>query len=188
MIRTLSMTVRSDTNTPSRSLAAAAMLSASLFAAMAAGLSTAQGQDQTAGLTGANHTDDVVMARQLLMDGIDEAMMPIDIAPTNKDAKLDELKAHAFTINTLLSVFPHLFPPQTKPGKSADGTASVTTATEAIWQDFDKFYGLTQAAAATALELGQANNMDEFKERAIKLRTACDGCHAQYMHVEGPHP
>src|SRR5262249_3615939 len=142
----------------------------------------AEGQD-AASLTGAKHAEDVVMARQLLMDGIDEAMMPIDLAPEAKDPNLDDLKAKAFTINSLLSAFPHLFPPQTKPSK--DGPS--TTATLAIWQDFEKFYTITQAAAAKALELGQSADMKEFMARGKELRAACDGCHAAYMHVEGPH-
>lgn len=143
----------------------------------------AQGQDD-ASLTGAKHAEDVIMARQLIMDGIDEAMMPIDLAPDAKNPNLDELKAKAFTINSLMSAFPHLFPPQTKPAK--DGPS--TTATLAIWEDFEKFYSATQAAATTALELGQSADIKEFMERGKQLRAACDGCHAVYMHVEGPHP
>jgi cytochrome c556 len=143
----------------------------------------AQGQD-AASLTGAKHAEDIVTARQLLMDGIDEAMMPIDLAPDAKNPNLDELKAKAFTINSLISAFPHLFPPQTKPSK--DGPS--TTATLAIWEDFEKFYSANQAAATTALELGQSADIKEFMERGKQLRAACDGCHAVYMHLEGPHP
>src|SRR3954465_11118206 len=59
----------------------------------------AQGQG-AASLTGPKHAEDIVTARQLLMDGIDEAMMPIDLAPDAKNPNLDELKARAFTINS----------------------------------------------------------------------------------------
>jgi cytochrome c556 len=142
----------------------------------------ARGQDAT-GLTGAKHADDVVMARQLLMDSVDETMMPIDLAADAKAPNLDDLKAKAFTINTLLSIFPHLFPPQTKP--AADGS-NPTTATAAVWEDFENFYNITQAAATTALELGQVTDFNQFKDGAKKLRAACDGCHAKYMHVEPP--
>jgi Cytochrome C' len=85
------------------------------------------------------------MARQLLMDGIDEEMQPIDIAGAGKDTPLEELKAHASRISTMFPAFPHLFPPQTKPGTSADAAAIPTTATAAVWEKFDDFYKLSQA-------------------------------------------
>jgi cytochrome c556 len=95
---------------------------------------------------------------------------------------LSDLKASAFRINTLLMAFPHLFPPQTKPSADRPSTA----ADPKIWQNFDDFYAKVQASAAVAFEAGQAGNIDTFREQAKKLRAACDGCHAQYMHVEQP--
>ena len=41
-------------------------------------------------------------------------------------------------------------------------------------------------AAEAAFEAGQAANLEAFREQAKKLRAGCDGCHAQYMHVEQP--
>jgi len=55
-----------------------------------------------------------------------------------------------------------------------------------IWENFDDFYAKVQASAAIAFDAGQAANIDTFREQAKKLRVACDGCHAQYMHVEQP--
>jgi len=143
-------------------------------------------QERIPGLTGADHADDVVMARQLLMDGVDDAMHDIDISTTGAELKLESLKANANTINMLLLAFPHLFPPQTKPTPAADGSPSTTLAQPAIWQNFEAFYGMTQAAAAVAYEASQADGMPQFIEQAKKLRAACDGCHAVYMHVEPP--
>jgi cytochrome c556 len=122
------------------------------------------------------------------MDGIDAEMQPIDLSGVGEKHSLDELKAHADRISTLLTAFPHLFPPQTKPGPAADGSPSPTTATMAIWDKFDDFYGKAQAAAKIAYDASQAGDEPAFREQAVKLRGACDGCHAQYMHVDTPTP
>ena len=148
----------------------------------------AAGQSREPGLTGIERADDVIMARQLLMDGIDEEMQPIDIAVAGKDTPLEELKTHASRISNMMPAFPHLFPPQTKPATSADGSASPTTATAAIWERFDDFYNLAQATAMTAYDASQAADLTQFKEHGAKLRALCDGCHAQYMKVEQPSP
>ena len=167
-------------------LLVAALVSCSLFALTTAGMLTARSQDRAPGLTGLSHPDDLVMARQLLMDGIDNEMHDIDIATTGKEFKLDELQAHANSINTMLMAFPHLFPPQTKPAPAADGSPSVTLATPAIWQDFEDFYGKAQAAATVAFDASQADTLAKFNVLGKKLREACDSCHAKYMHVDPP--
>jgi cytochrome c556 len=120
------------------------------------------------------------------MDGIDAEMMPIDLFGAGTAYPLADLKAHADRISTLLTAFPHLFPPQTRPGPAADGSPSPTTATLAIWEQFDDFYAKAQAAAMLAYDTSQAGDAEQLKEQGKKLRAACDGCHAQYMHVEPP--
>jgi len=149
---------------------------------------TGRSEDRVPGLTGTDRPDEVVQARQLLMDGIETEMAVIEIALERTTPPLDDLKVRADRISTLLTAFPHLFPPQTKPGVSADGSPSITTATLAIWQDFDAFYGITKGAATTAYDASQAATVDQFREQVKKLRGACDGCHAQYMRVEPPSP
>ena len=149
---------------------------------------TARAEDRVPGLTGTDRPDDVMQARQLVMDGIETEMMAIELAVGGNAPDLVDLKARADRISTLLTAFPHLFPPQTQPGPSADGSPRNTTATPAIWQDFDAFYGKAQGAATTAYDASQAGTADLFKEQVKKLRGACDGCHAQYMHVEPPTP
>jgi len=150
--------------------------------------STARSEDRVPGLTGTDRPDEVIQARQLLMDGIETEMMSIEIALEGKELALGDQKARADRISTLLTAFPHLFPPQTKPGVAADGSPINTTATLAIWQDFDAFYGKVQGAATTAYNASQADTADKFKEQVKQLRAACDGCHAQYMRVEPPSP
>jgi cytochrome c556 len=166
-------------------LAIAATLA--LTAMIAASLRTIA-EDRVPGLTGIDRADDVIAARQLVMDGIESEMMVIELGLEGSAPQFDDLKARADRISTLLTAFPHLFPPQTKPGLAADGSAINTTATLAIWQDFDAFYGITKGAATAAYDASQAGTADQFREQIKKLRGACDGCHAQFMHVEGPSP
>jgi hypothetical protein len=168
----------SPKGTVSGALAAAAMVALSVMVAAAVKVHS---EDRVPGLTGIDRSDDVIAARQLLMDGVESEMMVIELG-------LEDFKARADRISTLLTAFPHLFPPQTKPGVAADGSPINTTATLAIWQDFDAFYGFAKDAAMTAYDASQAGAADQFRVQAKKLRAACDGCHAQYMHVEGPAP
>jgi cytochrome c556 len=161
---------------------------ASLWVAAAVAVAAvlpAAGQGPTTGLTGIDKPGDVVQARQLLMDGIDEDMHDIDLAGTGQPFKLDDLKAHADRISTLLSAFPHLFPPQTQPSPDAPVP---TTASPAVWKEFADFYDRAAAAAKTALDASQAGTLDQFKPLGVQLRTACDSCHAKYMVVEQPKP
>jgi cytochrome c556 len=164
---------------------AAAMIALSVMVAVAVKV---HGEDRVPGLTGIDRSDDVIAARQLLMDGVESEMMVIELGLEGSALQFDDLKARADRLSTLLTAFPHLFPPQTKPGKAADGSPINTTATLAIWKDFDAFYGAAKDAAMTAYDASQAGTGDQFREQAKKLRVACDGCHAQYMHVDGPSP
>jgi cytochrome c556 len=166
-------------------LAAAAIVVLSVMVAAAVKV---RSEDRIPGLTGIDRSDDVIAARQLLMDGVESEMMVIELALEGSAPQFDDLKARADRISTLLTAFAHLFPPQTKPGVAADGSPINTTATLAIWQDFDAFYGISKDGATAAYDASQAGTADQFREQVKKLRSACDGCHAQYMHVEGPSP
>jgi cytochrome c556 len=156
-------------------------------AAPGSGAATAGG---TAGgdpsLTGSSKPDDVILARQLLMDGNETAMMPIDRAAGGADIPLAALKAGAYAIYSYLSVAPHLFPSTTKPVVAKDGSPPSTAATEAIWADFGGFYQAATDAANVAYEASQAADIAKFRELAMQLRMACDACHAKYMHVFDP--
>jgi hypothetical protein len=83
-----------------------------LLAPVPALIPSAVGQTQTTGLTGVDRPGDVVQARQQVMAGIDTEMQDIDQAVAGAGVPLDTLKAHADRISTLLTAFPHLFPPQ----------------------------------------------------------------------------
>jgi hypothetical protein len=115
-----------------RPLMVTALLSLTIFTVATTGTLTAHAQDRLPGLTGADRPDDVVMARQLLMSGIEDEMMAIEVATEAKEFQLNDLKPHAYVISTLLTAFPHLFPPQTKPSASRDVSPSATSTTLAI--------------------------------------------------------
>ena len=159
------------------SLGALAVLCAATFIA-------ARAEQRVPGLTGIDRAADVVQARQLLMSEIEEEMQAIDLVAGGKDLSLDDLKSNAYRINTMLAAFPHLFPPQTKPGPDAFSTAAAPE----IWQDFEAFYGQTDAAAKVAYDASQATAIEQFRDNAKKLRAACDGCHGKYMKVDPPPP
>ena len=178
-------TLPSPTRSVLGGLAVVAMMALAVVVAVSV---TVRSEDRVPGLTGIDRSDEVIAARQLLMDGVESEMMVIELALEGSAPQLDDLKARADRISTLLTAFPHLFPPQTKPGKAADGSPINTTATPAIWQDFDAFYGIAKDAAMTAYDASQAGTADQFREHAKKLRVGCDGCHAQYMKVEPPSP
>jgi cytochrome c556 len=154
-----------------------------LIAVAVAAVLPAAGQGPSVGLTGVDKPGDVVQARQIVMDGVDSEMHEIDLAGSGQTFPLDDLKAHADRISTLMTAFPHLFPPQTQP--SSD---SPTTASPAVWKEFADFYDRAAAAAKTALDASQAGTLDQFKPLGAQLRGACDSCHAKYMVVEQPKP
>lgn len=165
----------------------AAWLAISVAAAVITPGSTARSADTQAGLTGISRPDEVIMARQLVMDSIEAEMMRLEAAVAAARAPaLDGIKDRAYTVYSYFSAVAHLFPPETRPQTAADGTTNGTSATAAVWDEFDAFYESLQAAAATAFDASQAADMGAFKQQVVKLRDACDSCHAKYMHVAEP--
>jgi hypothetical protein len=127
---------------PNRILGRLAVAAIMALSVMAAASMKVLSEDRVPGLTRIDRSDDVIQARQLLMDGIESEMMVIELGLEAKAPQLDDLKARADRISTLLTAFPHLFPPQTRPGVAADGSPINTTATLALWQNFDAFYDI----------------------------------------------
>src|SRR5262249_54675887 len=123
-----------------RGLGGLAIAATIALAGVVAGSAAGRSEDRVAGLTGIDRSDDVIAARQLLMDGVESEMMVIELALEGSAPQFDDLKARADRISTLLTAFPHLFAPQTKPGVSADGSPINTTPTLAISPPFPTFY------------------------------------------------
>ena len=158
------------------------------MAGIVAGLPlAATGADTDPSLTGVTHTDDLVMARQLLMDSNETAMGPIDRAASGENIDLATLKNLAYTIYTNMSVAPHLFPSSTKPVIGPDGSATPSTAAAPdIWTNFEAFYDKFTEAANVAYEMSQAMDVATFRTKAKDLRAGCDDCHAKDMNVFDP--
>jgi hypothetical protein len=151
---------------PNRILAGPAVAAIMALSVLATASMEVRSEDRVPGLTGIDRSDDVIQARQLLMDGIESEMMVIELGLEGRAPQLDDLKARADRISTLLTAFPHLFPPQTKPGVAADGSPINTTATLALWQNFDAFYDIAKGAVTAAYDASQAGTADQFREQA----------------------
>jgi cytochrome c556 len=179
----------------SRSFAGWRMSYCSFWVCLVAGLVSSllvsaplQAQDVKTGLTGEAHAADLVQARQMLMDAVEEQMMAIEIALAGKEPKIVELQNRAYQMNILFSAFPHLFAPQTQPPKGNDDPGYQTNALPKIWQNFEVFYDVVQNAAGVSLAASQAKDMPNFKDQIQILRKGCDSCHAEFMTpVTDPH-
>jgi cytochrome c556 len=163
-------------------------LSVAVLAICTATSPPGRGQDKVPGLTGTDRPEDVVMARQLLMDTVGAEMAPLDQAAGGNEFNFAEAQPRAYMISTLMTVFPHLFPPQTRPVTPPDGSPPSTAARPAVWESFDDFYEKAQSSATLAFDASRAENPEQFRDLAKKLRAACDACHAAYMRVEAPSP
>jgi hypothetical protein len=83
-------------------LAVAAIMALSV---MVAGTLKVYTEDRVPGLTGMDRSDDVIQARQLLLDGIESEMMVIELGLEGRAPQLDDQKARADRISTLLTAF-----------------------------------------------------------------------------------
>jgi len=157
-----------------RSIPAAALLWA---AAAAAQPGTASGEP---GWTGVTHPDDVIAARRALMLELQEQMQPIDAHAGGEAADPDALREAARAIAAMLAAAPHLFPPTTN-RYDPEAETPETLALPVIWDDFDGFYSLASAAAASAERMAGTDAAADLPAAARALRGACDACHTVYM-------
>lgn len=127
---------------------------------------------------------DVSVARQLQMENLEYEMNAIELALARRGrVDLADLKRRAYSINTALLAFPHLFPPDTKPVVAADGTRTPagSIASPAVWTDNGAFYAMAQASAKPAYDASQARNLNQYRAAMKEMRNACDSCHARFM-------
>ena len=131
----------------------------------------------------AQRDKDVVFARKILMDAIESNMTEITRMLESK-APLDVADAsfHADMISSMLLSFPHLFPDSTnqwKAGAERD-PATDTYASPDLWRRYGEFYARTAEASKTAFTASRAADASAFRSALAALRTACDGCHADF--------
>ena len=135
------------------------------------------------GLTGADRPDDVIQARQWLMAGVESEMLAIDMADGGRKFEFSDLQSRAYMISTLLTAFPHLFPPETNPSPWRTAHQARPRRHRRSGKISMNFYGRVQEAAAIAFDASQAADFVRFLEPAKPLGAACDSCQAQYMQV-----
>ena len=132
-----------------------------------------------AGWTGLTEPDEVIEARRLLMLELERLMRPIDAFVTGASIDAAALREDATAIEAMLLAFPHLVPPTTD---RSDATVldPPTIALPAIWQSFDTFLAQAEVAEMAAAALIAAEDEASLREAGMRLRAACDGCHAAF--------
>src|SRR5262245_2447410 len=100
--------MRRNTRFAAKNFALSTVLSCLALGITSNALWKARSEDRVPGLTGMSRPDDVVMARQLLMAGVDDDMQDIDQATVGQEFPFAELRSRAYRISTLLTAFPHL--------------------------------------------------------------------------------
>ncbi|HMA11689.1 MAG TPA: cytochrome c [Steroidobacteraceae bacterium] len=158
------------------------LLVASLCACVSGAALAAGAPPPGPGWTGLTKPKDVIHARGELMDHMEELMRPIDtITVTPGPVKnVDQLHFNAEVVGAILTAVPHLFPPTTNL-YDPKSTSPETIALPGIWQNWDSFYRLAQAAAKSAEEFAQTTGGPQLRAASRRLRASCDACHTLYL-------
>ena len=136
--------------------------------------------------TGLTHPQEVILARQELMEFIEALMKPIDLITVDVPASSAVLKEHAEVITAMLTAVPHLFPPTTNLYDQSKAE-QVTIALPAIWENFEGFHALAANAVKAGEAMAAAEGIEAQKKASVALRAACDACHAGFMRAyKGP--
>ena len=132
------------------------------------------------GWTGVTKPHDVIVARQELMEHIEELMEPIDTIQVRDTNDLDTLRHNGEVISAMLLALPHLFPPTTNL-YDPKVTEPKTLALPPIWKNFDNFYALATAASKAAADLSETEGKAAMKTASLRLRASCDSCHTVFL-------
>ncbi len=138
------------------------------------------------GWTGLSRPQDVITARQELMEEAEKLMQPIDTTQVKDVTDAGGVRAAAGTVSAMLLALPHLFPPTTNLYDPASQTPA-TLALPAIWKNFGHFYSLATQAASAAQILSETQGKAQLRAASLRLRGACDACHTLYLrHYDPP--
>lgn len=165
------------------------LLARAIVAASAAIAGVALAADATVGQgpgwTGVTNPQDVIQARQELMEHIEILMEPIDTITVKPVTHVEQLHQNAEVIGAMLLALPHLFPPTTNhfDPKVRDPE---TLALPAIWKDFGNFYQLAAAASAAAEKMAETEGDANLRKASLALRASCDACHTLYLRKYQP--
>lgn len=158
------------------------LVQAAVAALWATAASAQTGTPAEPGWTGATHPDDVIAARRNLMLELEEQMQPIDSHAVGAAAEPAELREAARAIAAMLGAVPHLFPPTTN-RYDPDAEIPATLALPVVWENFQGFYALADAAADAATRLAETELASDLPAASQALRGACDACHSVYMYT-----
>ena len=126
---------------------------------------------------------DVIDARKILMDVLDDKLITLERSAQTRELDLADARTQGDTISVLLLAFPHLFPPASnrwKPDNDPD-PVTATLASPDIWHDPADFRKRAGDASKVAFGLAHAANLDEAAGLIMQLRVTCDSCHALYL-------
>jgi cytochrome c556 len=161
-----------------RIVIATTLLTALAAAGSAPAANPAPGKDPS--WTGVTRPKDVIVARQELMEHIEELMEPIDTITVKDTDDLDTLRRNGEVISAMLAALPHLFPPTTNLYDPRDAEPK-TLALPPIWKNFDNFYTLAGAASKAATALSETETKPAMKSASLALRASCDACHTLFL-------
>jgi len=138
------------------------------------------------GWTGLTRPQEVINARQELMEHAELLMEPIDTITVKDVTDLDGVRANAATVSAMLLALPHLFPPTTNL-YDPKSQMPMTLALPAIWQNFGHFYSLAAQAASAAEAMSETQGKAQLRAASLRLRGSCDACHTLYLrHYDPP--
>ena len=132
------------------------------------------------GWTGLTDPGEVIEARRLLMAEAERLMKPIDEFSIGQPGDPAALRSAATTLEPLLLALPHLFPPTTNlfdPAAHDPPTIALPT----IWQRFAAFQTFAESAERAAAALAVAEDGEPLRAASVRMRAACDTCHAAFM-------
>jgi cytochrome c556 len=130
--------------------------------------------------TGIAEPEELIEARRALMDRAEDLMKPIDSFTVGEPADPKEIRENALTIGVMLHAVPHLFPPTTN-RFDPDAHDPPTLALPAIWQRFAAFETFAENAQRMAAALEESEDGEPLRAASVRLRAACDACHAGFM-------
>jgi cytochrome c556 len=128
-------------------------------------------------------TKDVILARKVMMNSIEEYVNRINWMISARGINLPEARRYADTASVMLMAFPHLFPPSSNQWKEDAERDPVTDtmASPDIWLRYPQFYEMAATASKTAYDMSRADNEEDLKSLHRALGVVCDLCHSLFL-------
>lgn len=137
------------------------------------------------GWTGLTHPKEIITARLELMEHMEELMKPIDTLQVEDVRDAATVRFNAEIVGAILTAVPHLFPPTTNL-YDPEVLIPETLALPQVWQQFDTFHELADAAVKEAGSMAEAEGLQAQRAQSLKLRASCDACHELFLRKYTP--